>query len=87
VAKLVSFTAPFAEAARAANPYGFPSIDLPALLRVLIGAWAYKTAKPAFSVANERNSAALRFPAPIPGDRLVIEDIEDSELVEAEPAE
>jgi hypothetical protein len=86
-AKLVSFTTPFAEAARAANPFGFPSHELPALLRLMIGAWAYKTAEPAFSVANQRYSEALRFPAPIEADRLIIEDIDDSELVEAEAAE
>ena len=86
-AKLVSFTAPFAETARAANPYGFPTHDLPDLLSLLIEAWAFKTAKPSFSVANERHSAALRFEAPIAAGRLMIENIDDSELVEAEAAE
>jgi len=86
-AKLVSFTAPFAEAARAANPYGFPAHDLPVLLSSLIEAWAYKTAEPAFSVANERRSAALKFEAPIAADRLTIENIDDSELIEAVAAE
>jgi hypothetical protein len=86
-AKLVSFTAPFAEAARAANPYGFPTHDLPALLSLLIEAWAYKTAKPAFSVAKQLHSASLKFAAPITAARLTIEDIDDSELVEAEAAE
>jgi hypothetical protein len=85
-AKLVSFTAPFAEAAQAANPYGFPSHELPALLRLLIGAWAYKTAKTGFSVANERDSAALKFKAPIAPERLVIDNIDDAELAAVAPA-
>jgi hypothetical protein len=86
-AKLVSFTAPFAEAARAANPYGFPAHDLPALLSLLIEAWAYKIARPAFSVANARHSAALKFEAPIAADRLTIENVDDCQLIEVEAAE
>jgi hypothetical protein len=88
VARLVSFTAPFAEAAQAANPYAVvASHELPALLSLLVGAWAYKTAKPRFSVAKERSSAALKFKAPITPERLAIEDIDDAELMAVEPSE
>jgi hypothetical protein len=87
-AKLVSFIAPFGEAAQAANPYGFPSHELPDLLRKLIAAWAYKSAKPWFSVTKQRDAAALRFNAPIPADRLEsIDDVDDAQLVEAETSE
>lgn len=80
VAKLVSFTALFAEAAQAANPYGSSSHELPVLHRKLIEAWAYKIANPQFSVADERDTTALKFMAPIPANHLVIEDIDDTEL-------
>jgi hypothetical protein len=48
-----------------------------------MGAWAYKTAKPRFSVANERSSTALKVRAPIPADRLDIEDLDGSERCRA----
>lgn len=47
----------------------FRPYELRALLSMLMGAWAYKTAKSRFSVANERSSTALEFRAPIPADR------------------
>jgi hypothetical protein len=84
-AKLVKFTAPFAEAAEAANPHGFFSqYELPGLLRVFLSAWAYKTAEPGFSVAQERDGSALKFKGCIPPDRLEIIDVEDAELAEPE---
>jgi hypothetical protein len=81
-AKLVSFTAPFPEAAVAANPYGFPANEMPGLLGKLVTAWAYKIAKPDFSLANEEDGAALRFKGPIPPQRIErIEDIDDEALI------
>jgi hypothetical protein len=80
-AKIVSFTAPFPDAARAANPYGFPSHDLPALIGLLISAWAFRLARPTFTVVSQRETAALRFPALIGPERIErIEDIDDVEL-------
>jgi len=82
-AKLVAFAAPFQEAAVAANPYGFPEHELPALMSKLLSAWAYKLAHPDFSVANEQDGAALKFKAPIAFERLErIEDIDDDQLTE-----
>jgi hypothetical protein len=80
-AKIVSFTAPFPDAARAANPYGFPSPDLPALISLLVSAWAFRLACPTFTVVSQRETAALRFPALIGPERIErIEDIDDVEL-------
>jgi hypothetical protein len=80
-AKLISFVARFPDAAVAANPYGFPEHELPALISKLLSAWAYKLAHPDFSVANEQDGAALKFLAPITPERLErVEDIDDEEL-------
>jgi hypothetical protein len=82
-AKLISFVAPFPEAAVAANPYGFPEHGLPALMSKLLSAWAYRLTHPEFSPANERDGAALKFNAPIAPERLErIEGINDDELIE-----
>jgi hypothetical protein len=83
-AKLVSFTAAFGEAAKAANPYGLPEYELPDLLRKLLSAWAYKTAKPRFSVAKECDPSSLTFKGCIPPGRLEIVDVEDAELAESD---
>jgi hypothetical protein len=81
-AKLISFTAPFPEAAVAANPYGFPANEMPDLLRKLVTAWAYKVGKPEFSLANEEDSSALKLKGPIVAQRLErIEDIGDEALM------
>ncbi len=80
-AKLISFVATFPEAAIAANPYGFPETELPALMSKLLSVWAYKSAHPKFSIADERDGAALKFEAPIAFERLErIEDIDDGKL-------
>jgi hypothetical protein len=81
-AKLVSFRAPFPDAAAATNPYGFRANEIPNLLRMLITAWAYKVAKPDFALASERDTAALKFRGPIAAERIErIEDIDDAILV------
>jgi hypothetical protein len=80
-AKIVSFTAPFPDAASAANPYGVRPPDLPGLIGLLVSAWAFRLANPAFTVVSQKDASALRFPAPIGPDRIVrIEDIDDAEL-------
>lgn len=79
-ARLISFTAPFPEAAIAANPWGFPGHQMPSLLSKLFSAWAFSLSHKSFSVASQRDSVALRFPGPISADRLVIEDIPDDML-------
>ena len=61
-AKLISFTAPFPEAAVAANPYGFRPNEMPGLLGMLVTAWAYKVAKPEFSPASEEPRGSLQIP-------------------------
>jgi hypothetical protein len=81
-AKLVSFTAPFPEAAIAANPYGFRANEIPGLLGMLITAWAYRVAHPEFSPANEKDGTALKFKGPIGAQRLeCIKNIDDNVLV------
>ena len=80
VPKIISFTAPFPDAARAANPYGFPLYDLPGLIGLLVSAWAFRLAHPAFTVVSQRMGAALRFPAPIGAERIEIEDVDDVEF-------
>jgi hypothetical protein len=83
-AKLISFTAPFLEAAAAANPYGFPNDCLPGILDRLVSAWAYKLSHPNFSITTQRDSIALKFPAPIPSERIDgIEDVDDVPLQSA----
>jgi hypothetical protein len=79
-ARLISFTAPFPEAAGAANPWGFRQDEMPSLLSSLFQAWAFSLSHPSFKIANERDSVALRFPGPISADRLEIEDILDDVL-------
>jgi hypothetical protein len=83
-AKIISFVAPFPDAARAANPYGFPpsdSPDLPALIDRLLESWAFRLGRPEFTVTSQRDAAALRFPAPIGPERIEwIEGISDTEL-------
>jgi hypothetical protein len=80
-AVLVSFLSPFDEAARAANPFGVPRDDLPSLVNILLGAWAYREAHPAFTVRSQRDCTAARFATPIPADRIeLIQRIEDDEL-------
>jgi hypothetical protein len=76
-ARLISFTAPFPEAAIAANPWGFPSQQMPSLLGTLFAAWAFSLSHKSFTVASQRDSVALRCPGPISADRLEIEDIAD----------
>lgn len=78
--QLISFTAPFPEAACAANPFGFPPIDLPSLLECFLSAWAFSLSHPEYSVKNERDTVALRFSSPITADRLVVEIIDDKAL-------
>jgi hypothetical protein len=81
-AKLVSFRAPFPEAAAAANPHGLRANEIPNLLRMLITAWAYKVAKPDFSPATEEDGSALKFRGAIAAERIErIEDIDDRTLV------
>jgi hypothetical protein len=80
-AKIVSFVASFSEAAAAANPYGVRPPALPALLGMMLSAWAFRLVKPDYSVAKERHGTALKFPAPISAQQLErIEDIDDSML-------
>jgi hypothetical protein len=80
-AKIISFTAPFPDAARAANPYGFPSHDLPGLISLMVSAWAFHLARPDFTVVSQRETAALRFAGPIGPERIEqIEDVDDVEL-------
>lgn len=79
-AKIISFVVLFDEAARAANPWGCPRDSLPDLVRLIVSAWAYRKAYPNFAPASQRFTAALRFPAPVGPERLVIEDVEDAEL-------
>jgi hypothetical protein len=77
-AYIVSFSAPYPDAAIAANPYGFPTEDLPSLIDSFLGAWAYRKSHPKFTVVAQRDSVALRFPAPIFADRIErIEPIDD----------
>ena len=80
-AKLVTFVSSFPEAAQAANPFGFPTEGLPSLLGMLVQAWAYKQAHPAFTVVSQRDCTAARYEGPIPASRIErIEDIDDTEL-------
>lgn len=79
-ARLVSFTAPFPEAAIAANPWGFPRDEMPSLLRTLFSAWAFSLSHESFSVVSQQDSVALKFPGSISADRLKIEDISDDML-------
>jgi hypothetical protein len=78
--KLISFTAPFEEAAAAANPWGVRRDEMPSLLRSLFQAWAFSLNHPSFDVAKERDGVALRFPSPISPDRITIEDVSDDQL-------
>lgn len=80
--KIISFTAPYGDAAQAASPYGTHSDEIPALAKVLISAWAYHVAHPTFTVVSQRDTAALRFPAPIEASRIErIETIDEAELL------
>lgn len=85
-AYIVSFSAPYPDAALAANPYGFLSEDLPNLIDRFLGVWAYRKSHPKFTVVAQRDSIALRFPAPIPADRIErIELIDDAVLPKPRP--
>lgn len=80
-AKLITFLAPFPDAARAANPFGFHGTDLPSLLGILFRAWAHHAAAPTFTVASLKNCTAARFPSAIPAHRIeAIQDVSDVEL-------
>lgn len=80
-AKIISFTAPYADAALAANPWGVPRGEIPALMKIFVSNWAYHLAHPRFTVVSQRDSAALRFPAPIDAKRIEhIEHVNDSEI-------
>ena len=77
-AKLVTFLSPFPKAAQAANPWGFPSEDLPSLLGMLINAWGYRQAHPAFTVVSQRDCTAARFEGPILASQIErIVDVDD----------
>lgn len=77
-AKIISFSVSFPEAAAAANPLGPPAAALPGLVEKLIEAWAFKQSHPDFRVVTQRDTSALRFPAPIAADQIDgIEDISD----------
>ncbi len=83
---IVSFSAPYPDAAVAANPYGFPSEDLPSLINSFLGAWAYRKSHPKFTVVAQRDSIALRFLAPILADRIEhIELVDDALLPKPRP--
>lgn len=80
-AMLVSFLTRYPEAARAANPHGVPNGELPALLGLLINAWAFRQAHPEFSVASLRDCTAARFDGPVPATLIEnIERVDDSSL-------
>jgi hypothetical protein len=80
-ARLISFGAPFDDAASAANPHGFLRPDeMPPLLCRLFEVWAFSLSHPDFSVARQCDAVALRFPGPIFPDQLKIEDIPDDQL-------
>jgi hypothetical protein len=80
-AYIVSFSAPYPNTARAANPYGFPPEGLPSVIERFLGAWAYRKSHPSFKVTTRRDSVAARFPAPIVADRIErIEPVDDAQL-------
>lgn len=80
-AKLVSFIVPFSDAALAANPFGFPSDDLPSLIDILLGAWAYRQAHPAFTVISQRNCRAASFPRAINANEIdAIIHVDDADI-------
>ena len=80
-AKLITFLAPFGDAAIAANPYGFPAGELPSLLGSLFGAWAYWETRPEFTIVSQRDCIAARFPGPIAAEQIERNlDIDDTEL-------
>jgi hypothetical protein len=83
---IISFSAPYPDAAHAANPYGFPREDLPSLIDCFLGAWAFKKSHPEFEVVQLRDAVAARFPAPILADRIEkIEPVDDALLPEPRP--
>jgi hypothetical protein len=77
---LISFTAPFEEAARAASPWGFRQHEMPSLLRSLLQVWAFSLSDSTFRVGSLRDGVALRFPGEISADRLKIESVSDRRL-------
>jgi hypothetical protein len=78
---IVSFSAPYSDAANAANPYGFHKEDLPSVIDSFLSAWAYKKSHPTFEVVKLRDAVAARFPAPILADRIErIEPVDDALL-------
>ncbi len=80
-AKLITFLAPFSEAAGAANPYGFPADEMPSLIGILLNAWAYSETNSAFKVTDLNDCTAARFKGQINPQRLKkIIDVPDTEL-------
>ena len=80
--KIVSFTAPFRDAAKAANPCEFlpPPPELPALIKLLISPWAFRLADSTFTTELQREGAELRFFGPVGPEHLEIEHVDDAEL-------
>lgn len=80
-AMLVTFLPRYSEAALAANPHGVPNGELPALLGLLLNAWAFKQAHPEFTVTSLRDCTAARFDGPVSATLIEnIEEVDDSSL-------
>jgi len=77
---LVSFDAPFAEAARAANPYGFPNQDMPTLLELLLNSWAYREADPAFETTSLEDCTAAKFEGIIAPERVRLLEVDNADI-------
>jgi hypothetical protein len=80
-AMIVSFQVSFEDALNAANPYGIPDCDLPSIINIFLGAWAYRLANPTFTVASQGDCTAARFPWPIAAQVFdAFTTVEDNEI-------
>jgi hypothetical protein len=77
---LVSFDAPFAEAARAANPHGYPRQDMPSLLDLLLNSWAYREAHPGFETTSLEDCTAAKFEGIIAPERVRLLEVADADI-------
>jgi hypothetical protein len=77
---LISFEVPFDVAAQGSHTHGELEAGRDLLALMLIGAWAFWTAHPRFTVASQHDCTAVRIPGPIPPTDLSFEAVDDALL-------
>lgn len=78
---LVSWTASYAQAEKAADPFGFDHDGMPSLMSSLLSAWAYRKAHPSYTARQERDDVAGWVHGAIGAELLEsVEDLNEADL-------